>query len=287
MTHNSNREAINSNFFSTSHLPARMLSRLQLVCLAAVLALGCFMVQSVSAQQVPAKPNPPRLVNDYVNMLMPAQVDALEQKLDNYADTTSTQIAIVIIPTVGDYAMVDYAVKLGREWGVGGKKFNNGIVILIARDDHKAFIATGYGMEGAVPDATCKEIIDNDIIPAFKQGNYYEGLNKATDDIIAAAAGEYKAPKKSPHQGSGLVFFLVFIAIILLIIFLSSRGGGGGGGRTYSRHGIGPFIGGMIAGDILGGGFRGGGGGFGGGGGGGFGGFGGGSFGGGGAGGGW
>lgn len=241
-----------------------------------------------TAQQVPPKPNPPRLVNDYVNMLMPAQQDALEQKLDAYADTTSTQIVIVIIPTTGDYAMVDYAVKLGRTWGVGGSKFNNGIVILIARDDHKAFIATGYGMEGAVPDATCKEIIDGDIIPAFKQGNYYQGLNKATDDIIAAAAGEYKAPKKSARQGSGLIFFLIFVAIILFIIFLSNRGGGGGGGRTYSRHGIGPFIGGMIAGDILGGGFRGGGGfGGGGGGGGGFGGFGGGSFGGGGAGGGW
>jgi uncharacterized protein len=286
MTHHSNEKAINSHFLFTSSFAGRIFSRLHLIRLAAILALAGFMMRGASAQQVPAKPNPPRLVNDYANMLMPAQVDALEQKLDNYADTTSTQIAVVIIPTVGDYAMVDYAVKLGREWGVGGKKFNNGIVILIARDDHKAFIATGYGMEGAVPDATCKEIIDNDIIPAFKQGNYYAGLNKATDDIIAAAAGEYKAPKRAPHQGSGLVFFIVFIAIILLIILLSSRGGGGGGGRTYSRHGIGPFIGGMIAGDILGGGFRGGGG-FGGGGGGGFGGFGGGSFGGGGAGGGW
>ncbi|HEX5551644.1 MAG TPA: TPM domain-containing protein [Chitinophagaceae bacterium] len=256
----------------------------------------CFflLVQStgVVAQNVPPKPNPPRLVNDFTEMLMPSQIDALEHKLVAYNDSTSTQIVIAIVETVGDYGMVDYAVKLGRTWGVGGKQFNNGIVILIAKNDHKAFIATGYGMEGAVPDAICKEIVDNDIIPNFKQEDYYEGLDKATDDIIAAAAGEYKAPPKSAKgQGSGAVFFIIFVLIILFVIFLSSRGGGGGGGTTYSRRGMGPFLGGMIAGSLLGGGFRGGGfggggGGFGGGGGG-FGGFGGGGFGGGGAGGGW
>lgn len=248
---------------------------------------------SVNAQKVPTPPDPPRLVNDYANMLTPAQINALEQKLVAYNDTTSTQIVIAIVKTVGDYAMVDYALKLGREWGVGGKKFNNGVVILIAKDDRKAFIATGYGMEGPLPDATCKQIVDHDIIPNFKRENYYGGLDKATDDIIAAAAGEYKAPlKKDNGEGSGAIFFIIFIVIILFIIFLSSRGGGGGGGgNMYSRRGsgLGPFIGGALLGSMLGGGRGGGfggssGGGFGGGG---FGGFGGGSFGGGGAGGGW
>lgn len=239
------------------------------------------------AQNVPPKPEPPRLVNDFASLLMPAQADALEQKLDAYNDSTSTQIVIAIVETVGDYGMVDYAVKLGRTWGVGGKQFNNGVVILIAKNDHKAFIATGYGMEGALPDATCKEIVDNDIIANFKQQDYYQGLDKAVDDIIAAAAGEYKAPpKKATDGGSGAIFFILFILIILFVIFISRGGGGGRGGNMYSRRGIGPFLGGMIAGNILGGGFRGGGG-FGGGGGGGFGGFGGGSFGGGGAGGSW
>jgi uncharacterized protein len=127
-----------------------------------------FQVQVLLAQNIPAKPNPPRLVNDFANMLMPSQVTALEQRLDTYNDSTSTQIVIVTVPTVGDYAMVDYAVKLGRDWGVGGKQFNNGIVILVSQNDHKVFIATGYGMEGSVPDAVCKEIIDNVIIPNFK-----------------------------------------------------------------------------------------------------------------------
>jgi len=261
-----------------------VLSRIILVC------VGVFLSVVTFAQNVPPKPVPPRLVNDFANMLMPAQVDALEQKLDAYNDSTSTQIVVAIVETVGDYGMVDYAVKLGRTWGVGGKQFNNGVVVLIAKNDHKAFIATGYGMEGPLPDATCKEIVDNDIIPNFKKEDYYDGLDKATDDIIAAAAGEYKAPSKAPNGGAaGAVFFIIFILIVLFVIFIS-RGGGGGGGNTYSRRGIGPFLGGMIAGNILGGGggFGGGrGGGFGGGGGGGFGGFGGGSFGGGGAGGSW
>lgn len=263
---------------------------LKILFLSLMMGLGS---QILFAQTVPPAPDPPRLVNDLARMLMPAQVDALEHKLVAYNDSTSTQIVVVTVETVGDYGMVDYAVKLGREWGVGGKQFNNGVVILIAKSDRKAFIATGYGMEGPLPDAICKEIVDNDIIPNFKSQHYYEGLDKATDDIILAAAGEYKAPPKSNKDGGPeAIFFIIFILAILFFIFLVNRGGGGGngGGNIYSRRGLGPFLGGMIAGNILGGGLGGGRGGFGGGfggGGGGFGGFGGGSFGGGGAGGGW
>lgn len=277
-----NTKSLTAHFFE-SFTTQRFLSGI-------VFLLFLLQINVLFAQNIPPKPNPPRLVNDFANMLMPSEVSALEQKLDAYSDSTSTQIVIVTIPTVGDYAMVDYAVKLGRDWGVGGKQFNNGIVILISQNDHKAFIATGYGMEGAVPDAVCNEIIDNDIIPNFKQQNYYQGLNMAVDDIISAAAGQYKAPKKSPNNSvGGAIFFIIFILIILFVIFIS-RGGGGGGGTMYSRRGsgLGPFLGGMIMGNLLGGGGFGGsgGGGFGGGGGG-FGGFGGGSFGGGGAGGSW
>ncbi len=266
-------------------------------CLLLFLFLGLSLMGTAQDIPVPARPNPPRLVNDFVNLLSPAENNALEQKLVAYDDSTSTQIAIVIVRTVGDYAMVNYAVALGQKWGVGGKKFDNGIVILVASEDHKAFIATGYGMEGAIPDITAGEIINRDIIPNFKFEEYYKGLDLATTDLIKAAAGEYKA---SPHNqkkgGSGAVFFFLFIFIIIIVIFISSRGGGGNDndGNGYNRrgrgYGLGPFLGGMFLGSMLGGGFRGGSsGGFGGGGfgGGGFGGFGGGGFGGGGAGGGW
>jgi uncharacterized protein len=241
-------------------------------------------------QDIPPKPNPARLVNDVAHVLTPDQVATLESKLVAYDDSTSIQIAIVTVQTTGDYAIEDYALKILRDWGVGNKKTNNGLVIVAAIKDHKVFIATGYGMEGSVPDATAKEIVENEIVPNFKQNNYYAGFDHAADAIIKAAAGEYKAPegyganKQRSGRGGG---FLGIIVIIVVIILLISRGGGRGGGGLFSGSGILPFL----LGTMLGGGGRGGGwsggGGFGGGGGGGFGGFGGGGGGGGGAGGSW
>jgi uncharacterized protein len=246
-------------------------------------------VTGLFAQQIPPKPNPPRLVNDLVGLLTQDQRDSLERKLVAYDDSSSNQIAIVIVPTLNDYDPVDYAVKLGREWGVGGSQFNNGVIILIStgadRTQRKAFIATGYGLEGAIPDITAKEIVDNDLIPYLKEKDYFRGLNHAVDAIIEAAVGEYKAPegyhaKKGKPGGSILTFIIIFI----IIIFLISRGGRGGGGmmsrRGYRSGGIPPIWWFPTGGG--GGGWSGGGGG-----GGGFGGFGGGSFGGGGAGGSW
>ncbi len=235
-----------------------------------------------SAQQIPARPDPPRLVNDFAHAMTPDQVAALESKLVAYDDTTSIQIAIVTVPTTGDYAIEDYALKILRTWQVGNKKTNNGLVILAAIQDRKVYIATGYGMEGSVPDITAKEIVDNEILPNFKGGsqdNYYRGFDQAADAIIKAAAGEYKAPEgyanRGRHSGGGgNIIGLVVIIFIVLLLIGRGRGGGGGGG-LFGGGGFLPFM----LGSMLGGGFRGGGGGgFGGGGdsgGGGFGGFGG------------
>lgn len=276
-----------------------LLSRLLLILIGVFLLVGSTLKESI-AQDIPEKPNPPRLVNDFAHVLNAQQKAELEQKLVAYDDSTSTQIAVVTVGTTGGYSMVRYAVKLGREWGVGGKKFNNGVIVLVATDNHKVFIATGYGMEGAVPDITAKQIVDHSIIPNFKKGQFYKGLDLATTNIIQAAAGEYKAPagyNKKKKSGGGGGFFFLFLIIMVVIIFLSSRkrGGGNDDGDDYNGrgrgYGLGTFAGGMFLGSMLGGGRGGfGGGGFGGGsgfGGGGFGGFGGGGFGGGGAGGGW
>ena len=194
---------------------------------------------------------------------------------------------MVIVSSTNDYDPVDYAVKLGRTWGVGDKNFNNGVIFLVAKDDHKIFIAPGYGLEGAIPDITCKTIVDNEILPRFKEENFYAGIDSGVNSIMLAARGEYKAPA-GYHQksgaGSGFLVILVIIGFIVLMLFISGRGGGGGGGYM-SRRGYwgGPILWGA-AGALLGGG---GGGSGSSGGGGGFGGFGGGSFGGGGAGGSW
>jgi uncharacterized protein len=245
------------------------------------------------AQDIPQRPSPPRLVNDYTGTLTPDQQYSLEQKLVAYDDSTSNQVVVVIVRTTGDYDPVDYATKLGRVWGVGNKKTNNGVVLLIARDDRKVFIAPGYGLEGALPDITCKTIIENEITPNFRNDDFYRGIDRGTNAIIKAAVGEYKAPEGYRHKkgtGGGGIIGLIIIVIIFFIIF--GRGGGGRGGGMFSRRG-GGFVEGAILGSLLGGNRGGGWGGSGGGwsgggsGGGGFGGFGGGSFGGGGSGGNW
>ena len=227
---------------------------------------------------------PSQLVNDFTNTLTPDQRQALENKLVAFNDSTSTQIAVVIIPTLNGDDISDFNVRLGRAWGVGGKEFNNGVVLLIAKGDRKLNIATGYGVEGALPDITAKHIIDDVIRPDFKGDDYYRGIEEGTDAIIQAIKGEYTAPKSYGNKGSGGGGKFIFI-IIAIILFLVFSGGKGGGGSFMSRRGAMPFI----LGSLLGGGGRGGGGWSGGGGGssGGFGGFGGGSFGGGGASGSW
>lgn len=244
------------------------------------------------AQTIPERPNPPRLVNDLTNTLTPDQQQALENKLVAFDDSTSTQIAVVIIPTLNGAGISKYNLDLGREWGVGTVK-NNGVVLLMVKDDRKLDITAGYGLEGSLTDGTSQLIIDDIIVPNFKGNDYYRGLDQGTDAIIQAVNGTFNTPrqKNSGKGGGGMSMWLI---IIFIIIFLISRRGGGGGKGTYmSRRGGTGIADAILWSTLLGGGRGGGGGGgfgggFGGGSsGGGFGGFGGGSFGGGGASGSW
>lgn len=247
-------------------------------------ATASLFADQVHAQNIIAKPNPATLVTDAAGVLSAEQKQALENKLVAIDDSSSNQIAVVIIPSLDGYPKEEYATKLFREWGIGNKKTNNGILLLIAINDRQIRIEVGYGLEGAIPDISALNIIDNDIKPAFKAGNYYEGIDQATDNIAKAAVGEYKVKKakKSKGKGSGGLFIL-----ILVIIFIVLRGGRGGG-SNIGGGGFSDVATGMLLGSLLGGGNRHGGGGWGdSGGGGGFGGFGGGSSGGGGAGGSW
>ena len=238
------------------------------------------------AQDFPAAPN--TLVNDYTNTLSAADVDQLERKLVAFDDSTSTQIAVVVMQSTGQYDIADYGVRLAQQWGVGGAEHDNGILLLVALGDREVTIQTGYGVEGAVPDAIAYRIIENEIKPPFRQGNYFAGIDRATDALIAYTKGEYKAKPRKEGDGGGGFGSLIFIVIIVVVaIALSSRGGrGGGGGRVRGSRGASD----LLWWTLLSGMGRGGGGGsFGGGGfgGGGFGGFGGGGFGGGGASGSW
>jgi len=250
-------------------------------------------IDRVFSQSIPDRPVPPRLVNDFAGLLKPEEVNNLERKLVSFNDSTSTQVAIVIVRSLGEYEKADFAQQLAEKWGIGQKGLNNGILILVkpktADSNGQVQIAPGYGLEGVIPDITCGEIVDQEILPSFRNGDYYGGLEKATNTIMSLARGEFSAAqygqraKKSTGKNIpfGLIIFIVFI-----IIALASRGSGGSNSRHISTGGL-PFwmlMGMMNSGRGSSGSWGSGGGS---GGGGGFGGFGGGSFGGGGAGGSW
>ncbi len=242
-------------------------------------------------QNFPEKPVPPRLVNDFTNTLSPQELSTLENKLVAYNDSTSTQIAIVMITSLGGFAVEDYSFELAERWGIGQKGKNNGVLVFVAKEDRKIFIATGYGMEGVMPDGLVKRIIESDIKPLFKQGDYYGGLDKGTDSMFRLAAGEYQAePRGMVEDSSPIVFIVIFLFVVVLVMALKAR--------SVQKYAIVNNLTFLEAWLLLNqarnvhkgswGGFTGdGGGSWGGGGGGGFGGFGGGSFGGGGAGGSW
>ncbi len=239
----------------------------------------------VWGQTFPERPNPSRLVNDFTNTLTAEQMQALETKLVRLDDSTSTQIAVVIVPSVNGATIADYNVGLLRKWGVGTKN-NNGVILLIAKDDRTLDITVGYGLEGALTDATSKSIIDDIIVPNFKGSDYYRGIDLGTDAIMQAVKGKYNAPRAKSAAGGNGIYRIIFFIIIIIIVSLISRGGGGGG-TFMSRRGQSGIGQALLLGALFGGGGRGGGGDWGGGGGGGFGGFGGGSGGGGGASGSW
>ncbi len=225
-------------------------------------------------QEFPQPQNPPRLVNDFGEILTPAQENTLEEKLLRYSDTTSTQITIVILKgeLLDDPNL--YAAELGQKWGVGTAGGDNGLVFLVAPDSRKMAIQNGYGLEAVLTDALTKRIIEGYITPQFKQGNYYEGIDEGTDQIIKLLAGEFKGKGSRSSKGEkGIPFFaIILIAIIIISVIRNRKGGGGRGGY---RGGGGYWIGGLGGGALggsSGGGFGGGGGGFGGFGGGGFGG---------------
>jgi uncharacterized protein len=254
-------------------------------------------LSNIYSQNFPARSVPPRLVNDFAGFLSQGERGSLENKLVSFNDSTSTQITIVIVKDLEGYDKADYAQRLAEKWGIGQKGLNNGVLILVkpttSESKGEVQIATGYGLEGAIPDITCGEIVDNDILPAFRRGDFYGGLNKATSTIMALARGEYTAEQYGKNNKRGAARSAPFgILIVIFIIIMILRNSGRSNHSNISRSGL-PFwilLGMMGSGRNSHGGSWGGfsgGGGFGGGGGGGFGGFGGGSFGGGGAGGSW
>lgn len=264
-----------------------------------VLSFSLLILKGFS-QEIPEPMSPPRLVNDFAGILNSGEIRHLEQKLVNFDDSSSSQILVVTVKSLNGLTKEEFADRLGEKWGVGQKGKNNGVVVLIkpkyGNEKGQARISVGYGLEGAIPDALGIRIVNNEMIPYFKSGDYFTGIDKATNTLISLAKGEYTAEQYKKNTGVNLIGVLIPIIIIILIIIFTK----GNSGRHYTSGSKGTSIWtalwlasmmGNRGGNGSWGDFRSGGGSFGGWGGGssggGFGGFGGGSFGGGGAGGSW
>jgi len=262
-----------------------------------LICLALFVTLSAVSQNIPEPMKPARLVNDFAGIFTESERAQLESNLVAFDRKTSTQIAIVTVSTLDGDAISSYAVKLFNKWGIGGdSKKSNGALILIKPKTNKerggVFISVGYGLEGAVPDILAGRIVDYDILPSFKAGDYFGGVVKAVNTLESLTVGEFTAEQylkkhKSKNPGS-IIFIVIFIIFGLVSAFSKKRNNEGETIGSSGRSGSGALSSILLASILLGG-RGGGGGGFGGfsGGGGGFGGFGGGFSGGGGAGGSW
>lgn len=273
---------VSHSVISFSLFPAPLASRAARVILIALLWLISLPTLKAQDAAIPTRPDPPKLFNDFVGLVDTPAAQRIEQYLVSMDDSTTVQIAVVIVKTTEPYEINDYTQRLAQSWGVGQKDKNNGIVFLIAADDHKSAIQVGYGLEGAVTDLETSQIQDNVMRPLMRANEVEKAILSVSEALYKAAKEDYtaQAPKKQ-KKGKGIPTWIIVIGVIIFLAFIS-RGGGKNGGRRRYRNGGGfmppIFFGGGGGGGSWGN-FSGGSGGFGG--------FGGGSFGGGGSSGSW
>jgi len=257
----------------------RILAYCKVVLAAVVYTVAC------SAFTMPPKD---RLVTDFASVLDVQQISALEQRLVAFSDSTSNQILVVIYPELENDNEAWMAQQIGEQMGVGQQKYNNGVVMLVKAkmnpsDFRAAFIATGYGVEGALPDALCSRITRERMVPFLKQDNYYAAIESGLDALMPILAGEISTSEFAGKEDgddalvTAIVFLLIFVVIVILIVFSSGKGGdgkggnGGGGGKMSTaerlmllgllsrggRRSSGNWGGGFSGGSFGGGGFGG------------------------------
>lgn len=207
------------------------------VCLPPLVAATALFLlpRTALAKEVPPKPG--TLVNDFAAVLAPEQAFALEQKLRAYADSTSTQIAILIERSLDDDDVFEYSFRVAEAWGIGNREKDNGILFYVAVDDRKMFVHTGMGVQDYLTDNVTKRILDQVVRPAFRKGDYYEGIDRATSIFMDLGSGRYvnDGPLSDGPAISPFFVLLIIIAVIAFIGFIGNSGGGGGGG--YHRGG--------------------------------------------------
>jgi uncharacterized protein len=187
-------------------------------------------------------PAPRDHFNDYADVVAPQAAAEFDRTLTQFEKETSNQLVVVVYPRMQtDSSIEDYTVRLAQSWKVGQKEQKNGVVLFVFVQDHKMRIEVGYGLEGALPDAICKRIIDDEIAPQFKHGAYASGLRAGIDAICQATRGEYKPRPASPISSFpssigpclGICFFAFFILSLLIAMFKAVRGIGYSGSGRY------------------------------------------------------
>jgi uncharacterized protein len=242
---------------------APLLGKMQTRFSASLLVLiSLFAITSHAAEVIPPKPE--GFFNDYAGVVSKEAALRFNEQLAQFERETSDQVVVAVFPKMqSDSDIADYTQRVAQAWGVGEKERRNGVVLFVFIQDRKMFIQVGYGLEGALPDATAFDITERHIKPLFRAGNYETGLATGIDLICKAIRGEYKGSGKTvaeQHRGSGasgLLPFIIFVIVLIIISRVIRRLGG----YSYSSRGGGPvFIpsgGGWSSGGGGGGGFSG------------------------------
>jgi uncharacterized protein len=242
-----------------------------------LLSIVFFITNSICAQfTIPEKPSFQTSVYDYANVLSASEKSQLEEKLIRYSDSTTTQIVVITIESLKGEDVSQLATKWGQTWGIGGTaKDDNGVIILLAKAEKKIAINPGYGVEDRLTAGIGGTIIRNIIVPEFKAGSFYNGLDKGTDAIIDVFKGKFKGErKKAKGNDFPILPFIIIVVIVLILLSRNKRGGGGNSGNNSggpslmdvillsslgrSSGGFGGFGGGSSGGGFGGGGFGGG-----------------------------
>jgi uncharacterized protein len=230
-------------------------------------------LSAIAAEVIP--PAPEHYFNDYAHVVNPATANQLNTQLESFERSAGSQVRVVVYPKMqSDSSIDDYTLRVARSWKIGLKGTNNGAILFVFIQDRQMFLQVGYGLEGVLPDAICKQITEYEIKPRFKTGDYGGGLTAGVNAILAATRHEYKGTgrtvfeQKQKHNGTGVAFLIIFLVIwVIGFVFARAKrgsgrhgwvmgsggggwwggggwGGGGGGGGGFSSGGGGSFGGG-------------------------------------------
>lgn len=209
-----------------------------------IFVLVILLTQAVFSQgfQIPEKPKSQTSVYDYIAFLSASQKTTLETKLVRYSDTTSTQIVVAIIPSTKGENINYLATNWGEKWGIGAADKDNGVLILLAKNDRKIAIQVGKGIEYLLTDFQSKRIIERVILPEFKKGNFYSGLHKGADYIFKTLQGEFKGARKDAKKKKSASLFFILVVVLLFIIISIGNKNKRGGGKRFRRGSLADTI---------------------------------------------